>query len=245
MKNGEFIFNNTPSQEINSLIQRRPKITAPVRKVRFSSVPGSSGDYILDEKAYNNTSLSLQLFLKGNTEDDVNDLKEQITYIFDSGQYLPLVLYHDLDRVYYVKTTSGPTFYMTGEHPLVVPYEIEFSVKPYKEYAQAFSKTSSSPVVVKNPSLYSSKPKITLYGMGDIDLIVNGKTYPFVNVDGHIVVDSQTQNAYKEVSTGILNHNNKMYSKSFPLLTTGMNEIKAAKNFTSFKVESRWETLVS
>lgn len=245
LKRGEFIINGTHSSELNSLIQYRPEIQTPVRKVQMKPVPGVDGDYIFDEEAYENTLFSLELFTKGTSEEEVNDLRDFITYTFDSGDYIDFVPYWDPDMTYQVKTTNGPNYTPDGLVPLLLNYRVELSARPYKEQTESVVKDATQQLTIDNPSYYDTEPIITLFGTGNMNLIVNGITYPFQDIDTDIIVDSQIESAYRMLSGLPDSRNNRMYTMDFPVLKPGSNTISVTGNATSFKVETRWRKLVS
>lgn len=247
---GEFKFNTTASSELaDSRIQLRPEIPTPIRKSSFISVPGVSGDYILDEDAYENTNFTLELICQVDSEDDstISAMREKIAYTFDSGGYVPLELYFDPNRVYYVKTITGPNFRLSGEWPDILLYSVELSVKPFKYFSTGYEKTlpsgGQSTVTLTNPTNYPSKPIITLTGSGNMDVTIGSKTYEFKDVDSSLIVNSEIGEAYKIVSGAPVNRNNKMYTRDFPILLPGENLISYT-TASQFKIEGRWATLV-
>lgn len=245
MKQGEFIINGTSSKELKSLIQFRPEIQTPKRKVERKSISGASEDYIFDEEAYENTPIDLELFIKGQSEQEINQLKDEISAVFVGGQYIDFVPYWDSDMNYQAEVVESPNYKQNGSHPLEVPYTVGLSVKPFKYKQKIVEVESTTELTLVNPYKYDSLPIITLYGTGNMDLIVNGKNYVFKDVDDHIVVDSRIESAYKVISGTPNSRNNRMYTMDFPLLKTGTNKISVTENATKFKVETRWRTLVS
>lgn len=245
MKQGEFIINGTSSKELNSLIQFRPEISSPKRKVERKSIPGVSEVYIFDEEAYENTPISLEVFVKGQSEREINQLKDEITYAFIGGRYIDFVPYWDSGMTYQVEVVEPPSYQQSGSHPLEVPYTVGLSAKPYKFKQEIIEQESTTELTLTNPYPYDNQPIITLYGTGDMDLIVNGKNYVFKDIDDHVVVDSRIESAYKLIVNMPNSRNNRMYTMDFPILKAGENKISVTGNATKFKVETRWKTLVS
>lgn len=244
---GEFIFNNVSSSDLSdSRIQLRPEIKSPKRKSTFIQTPGVSGDYILDENAYENTSVTLEMICQVSTEDKVMPMREKIVYTFDSGGYVPLEFYFDPGRVYYGKVIEGPTFRVSGEWPTILLYSLEISLKPFKDYKETIKHTvlPGETLTITNPSSYASPTIITMNGTGNFELTLNTIPYNFNAVDGSIVVDSVVQEAYKVLGTGLVGRNHKMYTRNFPLLVPGENKILFT-GADKIIVEGRWRTLVS
>ena len=245
MKRGSFIINGVSSDELNSFIQFRPEISSPKRKVERKSIPGVSEEYIFDEEAYENTPINLELFIKGQSEQEINQLKDGITYAFIGGRYIDFVPYWDSGMTYQVEVVEPPTFTQNGSYPLWLSYTVGLSAKPFKIRQEEVMQESTTELTLTNPYPYENQPIITLYGAGDMDLIVNGKSYVFKDIDDHVVVDSRIESAYKLIANTPSSRNNRMYTMDFPLLKSGENKLSVTGNATKFKVETRWKTLVS
>lgn len=247
MKHGEFIINGISSEEINSIIQFRPEILTPKRKVRRESIPGVSEDYLFDEEAYENTPINLELVVQGKSEKEMNRIKDKITFAFIGGRYIDFEPYWDRERVYQVEVVEPPTFVPNGNHPLIIPYTVGLSSKPFKTERKTLNiELESKPnSILINPSYYESEPVITLYGTGNMEVIVNDQEYIFKDVDDYVIIDSRIESAYKMVAGIPVSRNNRMYTMDFPILNPGDNHLAIAGNATKAKVEVRWKTLVS
>lgn len=244
LKRGEFLIAGRSSLEVNSLIQERPEIQVPHRKMTMIQVPGVSGDYIIDDEAYENTTLNIKMFLKGKSEEEVIKLKGDVAYLFSSGDYLDFVPYWDSEMVYQVIAINPPRFVPDGQTPHLVDYEVELSVKPFKHYRQKFNYGGSTSITLNNPTTYESHPTIRLIGSGDMDLTVNGEVFRYRNVDGNISIDSETFNSYKEVTGGVLNRNDRVFQMPYPVLKPGTNTVSVT-GASNISVEPRWKQLVS
>ena len=240
MKKGTFTINGVTSQELNSLIQERPSIPSARRKVSTKSVPGISGDYVFDEEAWENVSFELSFFTVGKTEQEVNQLKDWITATFNTGDYVDLVLYHDQDYVYEVRVEREPEYEPDGRTPFLLPYTVGFSARPFKRlvYPDVYEGVTS--LSINNPTPYTSEPEITLYGNGDMQLHVNGLVYNFKEIDEHVHVDSESQNAYKGSGYQVVNRNHRMIAMDFPTFKTGPNSVSVQGGATGFRVLPRW-----
>lgn len=246
MKNGEFIIDGVHSSEIKSLIQYRPQIQVPKRKVQIKSVQGTDGDYILDEEAYENTSVELVLFAKGSSREEEYELSDKIAHTFMGGKYLDFIPYFDSGWIYKARVEESPKINRSGEFEGILTYEVTLSMKPYKERSlETIEHSGTSQTTIKNPTRWGVPPKITLYGTGDMDLMVNGKKYVFKTVDTNIIVDSIIESAYRELSTGPDSRSNRMYTDDFPIFKPGDNKVSVTDKGERLKVEVGWRALVS
>lgn len=243
MRNGEFILNGVHSSEFGAVIQSRPQINVPNRRrIRFS-IPGSDGEYVIDD-AYDNSEMELNIAIKGPDYGTAKKYKDVLSGILSSVGYVSFTPYFDPDVEYYVFLGSELEYSQNGYYDDLYVIRAVFSVRPYKYLIAHTPYKASKDVMVNNPFKYSSNPKINIKGSGNGILNVNGIEYTFKNVDDSIVVDSETKNAYKESGSSMLNRNDRMYTIDFPTLKPGMNTISISGGFTSFTVEPRWRNLI-
>ena len=241
MKPGQFIINGVDSESIKTKIQSRPVIETPRRRISFKQGFGQNGSLPYDEKAYNNTQLSLYLYTEGG---DASVNRETIFGLFNSSSYLDLTMYFDDKKIYKVMLAEPIKFesryYMNGG----VSCEVILTVKPYKYMV------SSPPVLLNsNGSLVNvhgeySQPLITITGSGDVTLNINGNTFHVKGVSGTMVLDSITGNAYKMSGSVMQNLNSQVYSRTYPVLKPGTNTISWIGSVSQLKIEPRWRKLV-
>lgn len=239
MNRGGFIINGVHSAELNSLIQERPSIPSSTRKINLRQVPGSNQDYLFDEEAYENVTFDLRMYAKCNNGEQMVALKEKISFVFDTGDYVDLIMYSDPQYKYEVVSTEGITFEQNGNMPHFIQYTVRLSAKPFKRYVKEENYQSDGQLVIYNPTRYNSKPTITLQGRGVMKLIVNDEVFSFKDVDDTIVIDSETENAYKYIVRSIESRNNRMITLDFPFLKSGKNTI-TTENITGIEVAPKW-----
>ena len=86
-------------------------------------------------------------------------------------------------------------------------------------------------------SVYS-EPVITVYGTGDITLMVGTVIVELEGITGSITLDSELQESY----TGTTSMNSAM-SGEFPLLKPGMNAISWTGEVSKVEIQPRWRYL--
>ena len=240
MKAGSFILNDINSEDINTVIQSRPLLETPKRRVTFKQAYGQSGSMSYDEEAYDNTELPLILFTGSN---DASLSREEVYAMFDSGEYMDLVLYSDETKIYKVMTIEPPKFesryYMNEDQS----YEVLLTVKPYKYLRNSPLVSLTTTGVIVNPTRYTSLPLFTIYGTGDITLKVNGVSFVLKGVSEYISLDSEMMFAYKDNGSIITNENIKAYTRVYPFLTPGENTISWTGTVTKVEISPRWRSL--
>ena len=83
-----------------------------------------------------------------------------------------------------------------------------------------------------------SEPVVTVYGTGDITLMVGTTIVELEGITGSITLDSELQESY----TGTTSMNSAM-SGEFPLLKPGMNAISWSGEVSKVEIQPRWRYL--
>lgn len=243
MKKGTFIFDGVSSEDLNTLIQSRPSIEAPLRKVEMKSIYGSDGDMPIDEGAYSNTTLELSMFTNGN--DLIGDRQKLYDVLDSRGVYKELIPYFDPDKIYRVMLSDKVKFdnqEMFGNIQLVTA---NFSVMPYKYLLANTPVQFINSLNINNPTNYHSQPIIEVTGTGSVVIKVNGVDFVIKNVPGTIVVNSERYAAYQENVPGVLTPmNHQIATREFPVLKPGANQITVTGSVTNVTIKPRWRSLV-
>lgn len=225
------IFKNIKSSSLAGLmICELPPITKPEMRTSIIEIDGKDGD-IIEELGYASYQKTLQIGLTRNF-----DINQIIKYFSGSGD---LVLSNEPDKVY------KATIYSKVDYEKLLRFktaEVEFHVQPYKyllnEAPFELNITNETELKVSNVGLEKSKPIITLYGEGEVQLSINGSDIFSINIDDeYVVVNSIEEEAYKE---NVLKNRNML--GEFPILEIGINTIKWTGNLNKIIIEpkSRW-----
>ena len=224
MRQGQFILNGISSEEFACVIQDRPEIETPRRKVEFKSAYGQSEAMPFDEEAYENTEMELICYVEGNVNRSASDNRELIQDWFDSGRYMDFIPYFDPNKVYKVMTIDPPKFSPKVFMDEGQPFEVTLTIKPYKFYLPDRNLELVSAGAIFNPTSKTALPVIK-------------------NIVGSIVLDCNLGLAYREVGETMYNENSKIYTRAYPFLKVGSNTISWTGTVTKVEIEPRWRTL--
>ena len=225
------VFKNIESDSIKGLlISELPPITKPQMRTSITEIEGRDGD-IVEELGYESYNKPLKI---GLTRDF--DIDQIIKYFSGSGD---LILSNEPDKYY----KANCTYQVDYERLLrFKTANVKFHVQPYKyklnEIATELEITEETELIVVNEGLEVSKPIISLYGSGIINISINGISSFEINIDEeYVVIDSLEEEAYKE---SILKNRNM--NGNFPSLNPGENVITWTGNLTKIIVnpKSRW-----
>lgn len=229
------LWKTIDSTTINGLvICELPPITKPKMRVLETTIDGVDGS-IIEDLGYESYDKTIKIGLSKNY-----DINEIIEYFSGEGN---LILSNE-------KMGNGKFPYYKAKIIEQIDYErllrfktanVKFRVQPYKylfnEKTQTITENGSK---VNNQGLEVSKPKMTIFGSGTIQLSVNNLLvfeYTFPEDETSVVIDSENQDAY----LGNVLKNRNMTGE-FPILNPGENTISWDGNITKIEVDanSRW-----
>ena len=226
------IWKNKNSNDISGLIiSELSPISKPKMRTNVTEIDGLDGD-IVDYLGYKSYNKSVLIGLTKNY-----DIDEIIAYFNGSGK---LVLSNEPDKYYNAQIVDSIDYNRLINFKKAI---VKFYVQPYKfllnESSYILEISTETSLSVLNKGLEKSKPIITLYGTGEIEILINGNSIFSVNMgtDEYITIDSEKEEAYK----GAVLKNRQMLG-SFPELNPGTNVISWVGNLTEIEVvpKSRW-----
>ena len=108
-----FTINNKTNKDFNFKVKASNHLTKPKKKIEFISIPGRTGDLILDEGARENFNLVIEGYIDAretnlktlcdNLDNWLNSTTGYQTITFDDGTILKAVLISEIDPVEVVK----------------------------------------------------------------------------------------------------------------------------------------------
>lgn len=229
------ILNGKKSNLLNGLIiSNLPPISKPKIRYTAEEIDGVDGDIIskLGYGAYDKT-FDIGLSYNYNIDDVIEYFNSEGQVIF-SNEPDKYYNYTILNQIDFEKLIRFKTAKVTL-HVQPFKYSTVESTKTYN-----FSESNQSLIVRNNGNIYS-KPIITLFGSGTINLSLNGREVLIIVLNGSIVLNMQTQNAYNPETFDFLNRSISGDLKNL-YLSVGANTISWTGNITKVEINycSRW-----
>lgn len=237
-----FEYNGKSSSDFHMTILNEISFPSPEADIEFVEVLGRDGELAINNQRLKGVSFSIPIRMKlppDKTIEQVstdisNWLKNDVGWhplrFSGSPDYEYIALFHEQFNVTETLKTYGKTV-------------LTFKLKPYKRMRQNAPITLTSGQTLVNPEKRSSKPLIAITGNGNITLKNNGADWLVLeNVDGSIVIDSESMSVYK----GVLPQFPKMkshLSPLFPVFKSGDNTITWTGNVTKVEITPRWEVV--
>lgn len=222
-------------EDFGILISQRPSIISPKRRVNKISIPGRNSNLIVDEKTYDDITLSVECSVKDN-DNLMNKLDDIKAWLFESGES-DLIFDFQSDKKYIAQVVNSIDFKVVYKY--ISQFPIIFSCRPFKYETEMNIIEMTKEGIILNPGSIYSDPIIKIFGSGDITLNINSETIKLKQVKEHIILDTVQQNCYSE---DIGNLNSKM-SGEFPKLETGENNISWTGAVYKVEVTPNWRWL--
>ena len=231
-----FVYDGKNSQDLGLLISGEKTYNSPSRDVTTVSIPGRSGDLIIDNGRYNNVEISYTVSFRKDVPEKTRALK---AWLLSSAGYRRL------------EDTYQPEYFRLAAISNATEFEISinrygtadliFNCNPFL-FSKGGEQTVSIPASggrIYNPEYFESQPIITVYVNGNGVLSVNNINYNLSDIDGYVTINSDVGLVYK----GTENKNSTVNFIEFPTLQVGENIIDWTGGITKVEIIPRWCTL--
>lgn len=239
MQINQFTFDGRRSYDDMSLIiTQSPDFVSAERDVEAVSIPGRSGDLLIDKGRYKNASVEYSVSLLAAPTEFAKKLDAIAAWLNSSADYRVLTDTYDPDYFRYARFAG--ILGVSAVLRQIGRAKVTFDCKPYKySFAGQSAVAIGTSGTVRNPETQASEPHIKITGSGDITLTVNKHVFELYGVDGEIEIDSELCAAYK----GKALQNDKIGFSRFPELLPGDNGIAAVGDVTEISITPRWRKI--
>lgn len=238
MRNG-FIFGDHATWDFDMRVQSYPEQKIPARRQSKYTVLGRNGVLHEAEDAWDNFSKSYDCYFHGRLPmpEQAHAVK---AWLAAEVGVKKLRDAYDPEH-YYLATYAGPADIENRLNRYGI-VKVEFDCNP-----QAFLVSGDIAVefthaeVLHNPTAYTARPLVTVYGAGEGIVEINGIAVALKNMDEPVILDCESMNAYSLVngSPGT-NQNKNISAKPFPYLSPGSNGVVFSGGVTQIEIIPRW-----
>lgn len=257
---GEFFINGISAfKEFKTIIQDRPDIMAPKRKMNAISPYAFNGAVYQDEHAYENTEITLNLAILAHEEERAL-YRRKLFYALSTGGYVDIEFYFDPGVIYRCALVENYSYANKYFYDGVQTTEVKLSVAPYKTKKTnditLFSNGVRQYNQVDAPAeFFTSFPTFIVKGTGEVQINARygdkTQTYRLINLNNTlpIVIDNDMKFAYELNYSGPYtgaveqNANLKLKSREFMQIPTSYT-VEIVGSVTELTVKPNWRTLV-
>lgn len=253
-----FRYNDESSLNHGVYILNKQSYNKPQKDLSVINVPGRDGSLIVDNGAYKNISLMLNLRMVAPqvSNDKVTSFNHAYSQIAEwlkpTAEYLIYTDSYDPD--YYRKAAVKSAINLTQKHYDIADFNVTFECKPYRyrfdgDTVITLDSGTANSLTIVNPELYDSLPIIKVFTAATYDpqaershsFSLNGTTYTITQINGNCTIDSEMMNVYH----GSINKNKNYQQSTFPKLIPGENTLSlvGGGNVSKIQVTPRWRTI--
>lgn len=231
--NDWFEWNGFKCTQYGIRVLEQPPITLPSERVTFVDVPGRSGSLTLTEgdAVYDDMVLAPSCYLERNA-----DIPKLARWLRGDGK---VTFANRPDGFYYARVVNQISFETILRGNQEKSFTVNFRCKPFwYQNGVPLTTVTSSGTVVTNPGSVFSEPVITVYGSGDITLMVGMTITQLEGLSDYITLDTSLM----EARQGVYSMNNKV-SGDFPTLLPGPNTVSWTGGVTKVEIQPNWRFL--
>ena len=236
-----FDFAGVRSTSLGVCVVEYPALTRAAERSTFQTLPGRSGSLTMLEGAnvYDDIVLSIQCYIR-----DGYSVDAACAWLRGSGV---LVLGNTPDRSYIARVTNQLDMAVIIRNTGYRSFNAVFRCAPYRYInppAAKITQTASSQYHA-NPGNIASEPIITVYGSGDINLLVGTSAVLITGLDtGSIALDCDARMAYKpgDLTVPMSSYINLVDGK-WPTIPTPGTAIQWTGTVSKIEIEPRWRCL--
>ena len=231
--NDWFSWNGEKCTEYGIHVLEQPPVTIPAERATFTNVPGRPGSLttLEGDDVYDDLILTAQCMIS-----DPSNIRTIASYLKGSGK---AAFANRPGGFYFARIVNQIPFEKILRGNPHRSFAVNFRCQPfwYPESVPMETLTASTSLL-NNPGSVYSEPTITVYGSGEITLMVGTQIVELTDIEDSITLNTPLMEAYK----GALSMNGCM-SGEFPVLNPGANAISWSGNVTKVEVQPNWRFL--
>lgn len=236
---GIFTYNGKSSKDFDIIVEKLPSLSRPTRKYNVYQVPGRNGDIIEQYNAFENITITYEVWFANNDIDIMNAqmlAREISAWLYNSNGYCRLEddFEPDIYRLaYYVGDLDIEN--------MLTKYgsaKISFVCRPERYYKDG-EYIVNNPAILVNNTAFEAKPLIKVTGSGNVSFTIQGQTVQINNLVDYVYIDCDKQDCYRLLSE----NKNSLMVGDFPVLKVGTNNISKSNNITNLDITPNYWTL--
>lgn len=237
---GVIIFDGVSSQSVGVTVEGYSSAPIPERDVDYITVPGRSGNLIVDNGAFLGYNQKYNMFWKRSSE----NRRAVVGWLTNDG-YVRFEDENDPDHFRMAHFSGG--IEIDNRMDVLDRASVEFHFKPQRfltsgeTYIFYFSGADETmpPITIFNPTSNKALPIIRVYGNGKLTFDCGATITVAGNTSDYCVeIDCETLNC--TLGNTSANANNLVTFSGDPFLAAGNNTINVGSGITDIDIKPRW-----
>lgn len=232
---GFFVANNQMSSDFNVYLSDAGVYGVAERDVEAVSIPGKSGDLIMDNGRYKNCKISYPCIIIDNFDTNFSAL---INFLVTQEGYFRLEDSFHPEYFMYARYAGGTEPKSVVNEGTWGKFILEFDRKPQKYLVEGEDViTITANTAILSNSNQVAKPLIRAYGTGSFS--IGGVSVQITSANSYTDIDCDLQECYKDTLATNCNGNVILTNGKFPELVLGANSITLS-GITRLDITPRW-----
>lgn len=231
------IFNGVDSRDMGVLIEQLPDFHRPKRSVTYTPVSGRDGRLSIDEGTYDVYQATMRINCFGAR------LKDVYEWLSGTG-WLITSLEPDRRVMVDLHMQISDKHYRLASAKCMDSLTVSVYCQPFRYFwpDAAADTITATPYTVNNTGTAPSRPRLTIYGNGDVSVMIGTEYFlQFEGLSGGVIVDCEMQECMSLDETQLLNSIATI--DEFPTLKPGRNAVSWTGSVTRIIVEKRCRDL--
>lgn len=232
-----FTFDDITTSDYYVWVSGVHTFDAPVREMETVTIPGRSGDLLIDGKRFSNIELTYPCFISKSFPNRFDSFRAAM--MAKAGKYFQLSDTYHPEEIR-LATIRGPIAPQTGINNQSGLFDIVFNCMPQRWLKSGLLPQSfTTGGVITNPTKYAALPYLRIVGSGEF--IIGGVTITVAaNPFPYIDIDCQAMDAHYEATNA--NSYISLDGQDFPSLAPGDNTFTIMRD-SRLTITPRWWTI--
>lgn len=227
------IFNNADSRNYEVYISGPGVFDSAEREYSAISVPGRTGDLIMDGKRYKNRELKYPGFIYRDFQANIARWRN---FLASCVGYQTLTDSYDPDH-FYRALFKGPLKVNPTKKLDAGEFDMEFTIDPRRWLISGQTTTTLTATgSITNPTLFEARPLLRVYGTGTVK--IGNDTITISTNSTYTDIDCDLREAFRGSTN--LNGNISLSGLDFPAFGAGANNITLSSGITRVIITPRW-----
>lgn len=229
-----FSIDGVPCTNFGFFVSNTNQFDTPERDVSVVEVPGRNGTLSIDNGRFKNITREYDVYVQGDIRTSIRELS---AFMASRRGYRRIEDTFDEQTYMLARASSG--IKVTDSDRKGAAFTISFDCDPRRFYKSGENIiTLEKSGTIFNPTYFSSKPLIRVYGTGTIT--INGVAIKVNKADSYTDIDCEHMDCYK---SGVnCNGNVTLTDGKFPELPQGTSDI-VLSGITRAEITPRWFTI--
>lgn len=228
-----FVFNGIKSSDYGVFISGGGTFGAPERDIEVIEIKGRDGVLTMDNGRFLAQEFSYPAFILRDFDTNIEGFRNAL--MAQRGLQRLTDTYHpgEFYRAYYEAGLEADVLQTLRQGS----FELTFTRDPRRFLLSGEEVTAlTASGTLTNPSRFASKPKLRVYGTGNVG--VGSGTITITYADGYTDIDCEIQEAFKGTSS--CNQYVQLSGQEYPTLSPGQNGITLGSGITRVEITPRW-----